>query len=122
MAPLIVIPGTIYFGISWLVYRHNILFVYVKHWESYGRHWTMAFDQSLVGLFVYQVTLTGLLITKQAPILASFILPLIPLTLMFRRHCKKAFEMRTRYVPLDQLTVGQKEDEAPSSAQSPIQA
>ncbi|KAJ1549463.1 hypothetical protein HK096_011528 [Nowakowskiella sp. JEL0078] len=104
IAPLILIPGAIYFGVGWIVYRNQLLFVYVKEYESYGRHWTLAFKQCAIALAVFQVTLSGYLATKKAtwPSILSAIM--IPFTYYFYKYCMKSFEPQTRLVPLEALS------------------
>lgn len=66
IAPIILVPGTIYFGMGILIYKNQLMFVYVKEWESYGRHWIMAFNRALVGVAVFQLTLLGILLLKES--------------------------------------------------------
>ncbi|KAI9326012.1 hypothetical protein BDR26DRAFT_1013593 [Obelidium mucronatum] len=103
VAPLILIPATIYFAIGYVVYRNQLLFVYVKEWEAYGRHWSMAFTRIIAGLIIFQITMAGMFIIKSASFCAIVPLVLIPTSLIFHGHCKQTFEKRTRLVPLDQL-------------------
>ncbi|KAJ3290220.1 hypothetical protein HK104_006910 [Borealophlyctis nickersoniae] len=113
MAPLVLLPGAVYFAMGWLVYRNQLLFVYVKEWESFGRHWVQAFKMSVAGVGVYQVTLLGILAAKGAQTAALLLIPLICFTPGFYIYCKRAFERRTYLIPLDQFThsVGQKPSE-----------
>ncbi|KAJ3066415.1 hypothetical protein HDU98_010304 [Podochytrium sp. JEL0797] len=64
VAPIILIPATVYFAFGYVVYRNQLLFVYVKEWEAYGRHWSMAFTRIIVGLVIFQTTMAGILIIK----------------------------------------------------------
>ncbi|KAJ3102968.1 CSC1-like protein erd4 [Phlyctochytrium bullatum] len=103
IAPLILIPGTIYFAVGFLVYKNQLLYVYVKEWESYGRHWVMGFKRIIIGLLIFQSTMSGFFITKKAPFSAIISMALVPLTIIFYSHCQYAFNRRTKHVPLDQL-------------------
>ena len=102
IAPIILLPGSVYFLISFLVYRYQLLFVYIKHWEAFGRHFVMAYKRSLFGLGLFQVTLVGMFSLKSAPVCSALMIPLLPLTLLFYLQTRRAFERRTKYVPLDQ--------------------
>ncbi|KAJ3409588.1 hypothetical protein HDV05_004332 [Chytridiales sp. JEL 0842] len=103
LAPLILIPGTIYFGIAYLIYRNQLLYVYVKEYEAYGRHWAMMFNRAILGLLIFQVTMAGMFFTKGAGLAAIVPIVLIPMTVFFHMFCQDAFERRTRLIPLDQL-------------------
>ena len=39
--------------------------MYIKEWESFGRHWVKAFRMTVSGLGVAQVTLAGMLGAKR---------------------------------------------------------
>lgn len=64
--PIILIAGCVYFGAGILVYKNQLMFVYVKEWEGYGRHWILAFNRAMVGIAVFQITLTGILLLKES--------------------------------------------------------
>ncbi|KAJ3395399.1 hypothetical protein HDU92_005923 [Lobulomyces angularis] len=108
LAPLIIFPGLAYFGIGYLVLKHQLLFVYSKEWDAYGRHWIQAYNRTTAGLLVSQVTLVGILVSKKAPTFAVFVSLLIPMTLYFSKYCHNHFKLRTELVPLDQLSVKKK--------------
>ncbi|KAJ3232428.1 hypothetical protein HDU81_002980 [Chytriomyces hyalinus] len=103
VAPLILLPATIYFGLGYLVYRNQLLFVYVKEWEAYGRHWTMAFSRIIIGLIIFQITMAGMFLIKGANYCSIIPVLLIPTTAIFHAHCMETFQKRTRIIPLDQL-------------------
>ncbi|KAI8851222.1 hypothetical protein BC829DRAFT_441663 [Chytridium lagenaria] len=71
---------TIYFAAGYLIYKNQLLYVYVKEYESYGRHWVMGFKRIIIGLIIFQVTMGGIFVTKRA-----------------------LFERRTKHISLDQL-------------------
>ncbi|KAJ3021524.1 UNVERIFIED_CONTAM: hypothetical protein HDU68_009591 [Siphonaria sp. JEL0065] len=116
VAPLILIPATIYFALGYVVYRNQLLFVYVKEWEAYGRHWSMAFTRIIAGLIIFQITMAGMFIIKSASFCSLVPLILIPTSLIFHNHCKQTFEKRTRLIPLDQLPPPQLNNSSPQHA------
>lgn len=103
ISPLIIFFGAIYFGASYLVYKYQLVFVYIKEWEAYGRHYVMAFKRVIVGIVVFQLTLSGMLGVKNAPIPSTLVLLLVPLTIAFYFHCVNLFDRRSKYIPLDKL-------------------
>ncbi|KND05124.1 uncharacterized protein SPPG_00794 [Spizellomyces punctatus DAOM BR117] len=112
IAPLILLPGAIYFALGWVVYRNQLLFVYVKEWESFGQHWVMAFKRCVTGLGVMQVLLAGMLAVKNAPTPSALCIPLIIMTIIFYVYCRKVFEKQTYLVPLDQFTWSARKEKA----------
>ncbi|KAI8608083.1 hypothetical protein BC830DRAFT_39856 [Chytriomyces sp. MP71] len=115
VAPIILIPTAVYFGVGYLVYRNQLLFVYVKEWEAYGRHWSMAFTRINIGLIIFQITMAGMFLIKGANYCAIVPLILIATTAIFYQHCKETFEKRTRIIPLDQLPPPVKQASRPFS-------
>ncbi|KAJ3020830.1 hypothetical protein HKX48_000130 [Thoreauomyces humboldtii] len=116
IAPLILIPGASYFAVGWFVYRNQMLFVYVKEWESYGHHFVMAFHRCTVGLAVYQVLLCGLLALRKAPTPSALCVPLIVFTLLFHLYCRRVFQKRAYLVPLDLFTAEAKSEAVRTSS------
>jgi hypothetical protein len=64
ISPIVILPGAIYFGTAWMVYKNQLLFVYVKQSEGRGRLWKMAYNRTVAGLFIFQFLTAGLLSTK----------------------------------------------------------
>lgn len=102
-APIILIPGLFYFGFGYLVYKHQLVYVYVKEWENHGRHWPLVFNRTVFGLIIFQLVMIGLLAVKQSALNAMAVIPLLLATMLFYTYCNRAFAKRTQFVPLDQL-------------------
>ncbi|KAJ3188365.1 hypothetical protein HDU85_005516 [Gaertneriomyces sp. JEL0708] len=119
IAPLVLLPGLVYFGLGWCVFKHQLLFVYVKEWESFGRHWVMAFKRATVGMGVMQVVLAGVLVAKDAQIPAGLCVPLVIFTIVFYIYCRKVFEKRTFLVPLEEFGARQTLDRTQMISQRP---
>jgi calcium permeable stress-gated cation channel len=64
ISPIVVLPGVIYFGTAWIVYKNQLMYVYVKKSEGKGRLWKMAYHRTIAGLFIFQFLIAGLLSTK----------------------------------------------------------
>ncbi|KAH6576985.1 hypothetical protein BASA50_002620 [Batrachochytrium salamandrivorans] len=103
ISPVVLIPGAMYFGITWLVLKNQLVHVYVKKTENYGRMWIMAFNRSVLGLGLFQFTTAGLLSAKQAPIAAIVCGILVIVTWFFHRKCRSLFERHTQVAPLESL-------------------
>ncbi|KAJ3169560.1 hypothetical protein HDU88_000751 [Geranomyces variabilis] len=115
IAPFILLPGTCYFAVGWLVYRNQLLFVYVKEWENYGEHWVMAFRRCTIGLGVYQLLLAALLAAQDSPTTSALCAPLVCTTIAFSVYCRKVFGKRSKLIPLDRF-VEQKSSEPDGTA------
>ncbi|KAL2918787.1 hypothetical protein HK105_201621 [Polyrhizophydium stewartii] len=103
IAPLVLLPGAIYFGVSWIIYKNQMLFVYAAKTEYHGRMWLMAFNRSILGLLMFQFTTAGLIASKSAPIAATFCGALVVATWLFYELCRMSFDRHTHYAPLDSL-------------------
>lgn len=103
ISPLVIFPGIIYFGSAWLVYKNQLLYVYVKSSESHGAYWYMAWKRSVVGLGLFQFLTAGLLSAKKAPYPAMFVGFLVPLTYIFFLYCESCFAKHDIVVPLEHL-------------------
>lgn len=100
--PLILLPGVIYFGAAWMVYKNQLIYVYVKEVESYGAFWKMAYTRSLMGLYAFQFVTAGLLSAKRANYQAILCGLLVPCTVIFQILCSSIFSRHLKYLPLDQ--------------------
>ncbi|XP_073038127.1 CSC1-like protein ERD4 [Primulina eburnea] len=86
IAPIIIPFGVAYFGLAWLVFRNQVLKVYVPSYESYGRMWPHIHNRIVAALFLYQVTMFGYFGTKRF-YYAPLIIPLLIITLIFGFVC-----------------------------------
>lgn len=103
ISPLVIFPGIIYFGSAWLVYKNQLLYVYVKSSESNGAFWYMAWKRSVVGLGLFQFLTAGLLSAKKAHYPAVLVGFLVPLTYFFFLYCEGCFAKHDIVVPLENL-------------------
>lgn len=104
ISPLVIIPGVVYFGMAWLVYKNQLLYVYTKQSEANGKHWLMAYKRSVIGLGLFQFLTAGLLSAKKAPYAAIVCGALMPFTYLFHLYCESCFQRHDMVVPLEHLT------------------
>lgn len=64
IAPVILILGAIYFAVALIVYKKQILFVYVPEYESGGALFPIACTRTVVGLFLGQLTFLGYMVLR----------------------------------------------------------
>ncbi|GAA0164719.1 hypothetical protein LIER_20285 [Lithospermum erythrorhizon] len=90
----------IFFGFSYLVYRHQIINVYDQKYESGATFWPDVHRRIIIGLIISQLLLMGLLSTKGAARSTPLLLVLPVLTIWFHRFCKGRFESAFVAFPL----------------------
>ncbi|KAG0190793.1 hypothetical protein DFQ28_001517 [Apophysomyces sp. BC1034] len=109
ISPLILVFGTIYFCITYVVYKYQLLYgnqklvgyrsithafsaVYFRQYESSGALWTMAFPRIIAGVIVFQLTMAGIFVLKNFYTLGALCIPLIGLTIVFKFTMDAAFK------------------------------
>lgn len=90
IAPLIIPFGAIYFGLGWLVYRNQMLKVYVPKYESYGKMWPHIHVRIVAALLLFQLTMVGYFGVKKF-YFTPVIFPLPIMSLIFTFICSKKF-------------------------------
>ncbi|KAI3680967.1 hypothetical protein L6452_35747 [Arctium lappa] len=90
IAPLIIPFGAIYFGLGWLVFRNQMLKVYVPKYESYGKMWPHMHVRILGALILFQITMVGYFTIKKF-YYSALIIPLPILSFLFAFVCRKKF-------------------------------
>ncbi|KAG2494790.1 hypothetical protein HYH03_007033 [Edaphochlamys debaryana] len=76
----IVCPAALsYFLVTFLAESYNNLYVFRRQYESAGQLWKTVYNQVMVGLYIMQLTMLGLLALKRFPF-AALVLPLLLLT------------------------------------------
>ena len=126
-SPLITAVSLVFFAFSFLVWRHHVLFVFVRSYESGASMFPHLFSRIINSLFMYQAFMSAYLLIKQAytqafvlwilgksfPITTHrlpdcpyktdtfFFISLVPpLLFQFRSHCLGRFVTKSAYLPL----------------------
>lgn len=94
-----------FFAFAYLVFRHQIINVYNQKYESGASFWPDVHQRILIGLVISQITLLGLLSTKEAVNSTPLLLVLPFLTFWFHRFCKNRFESAFRKFPLQDAMI-----------------
>ncbi|KAJ4752638.1 ERD (early-responsive to dehydration stress) family protein [Rhynchospora pubera] len=95
----------LFFGFSYLVFRHQIINVYSQQYESGAQFWPDVHRRIIIALIVSQILLMGLLSTKHAANSTPLILVLPVLTIWFHIFCKNRFEPAFVKFPLQDAVV-----------------
>ncbi|KAF8625673.1 hypothetical protein AX15_005252 [Amanita polypyramis BW_CC] len=101
--PLIVIFGSIYFGVSYVVYKYKLLFVFYKPYESQGQAWPITFIRCIWGIVIYLLFMIGIFTLRQSFVLSSLLAPLLAGTLAWTWYAEKAFRPLNKYVSLSSV-------------------
>ncbi|KAJ7966479.1 CSC1-like protein RXW8 [Quillaja saponaria] len=91
LAPLILPFLVVYFFLAYLVYRNQIINVYVSKYESGGKFWPIAHNTTVFSLVFTQIVALGVFGIKHSPVASGFTIPLIVGTLLFNEYCRQRF-------------------------------
>ncbi|KAF8456791.1 hypothetical protein BDZ91DRAFT_525406 [Kalaharituber pfeilii] len=107
ISPLILIFNIITFGLFWIVYRYNLLFVTNFKFDTGGLLFPRAINQLFTGLYVMEICLVGLffLVRDENDRVIAFpqgiIMAIVGfLTLLYQRALNKAFGPLFTYLPI----------------------
>mmetsp|Transcript_28583 Transcript_28583/g.37431 ORF Transcript_28583/g.37431 Transcript_28583/m.37431 type:complete len:872 (-) Transcript_28583:241-2856(-) len=101
MAPLILIPGMLFYISSLLVYRHQLLYIYVPVYETGGQMLPKVFRRWVFGLFIGQATLVGVFLTKSGYNMCYSMIILFFVTYYFKTKMRGMWEPITLSMPLE---------------------
>ena len=100
-APLILVFTAVYFSFAFIVFKHHLLYVYGRAYESGGVYWPILFTRMMI-LLISMACLTGVqMIIKKALWPALAVLPAPFLLLYFMSACNKQFHNQVNFVPLE---------------------
>ncbi|XP_057441593.1 CSC1-like protein At3g21620 [Lotus japonicus] len=82
----------VFFGLAYVVYRHQIINVYNQEYESAAAFWPDIHGRIIFALVISQLLLMGLLSTKEAANSTPLLIILPVLTIWFHLFCKGRYE------------------------------
>uniref|UniRef100_A0A1J3G4L8 CSC1-like protein RXW8 n=1 Tax=Noccaea caerulescens TaxID=107243 RepID=A0A1J3G4L8_NOCCA len=91
IAPLILPFLLIYFFLAYLIYKNQILNVYITKYESGGQYWPIFHNTTIFSLILTQIIALGFFGIKLSTVASGFTIPLILLTLLFSEYCRQRF-------------------------------
>ncbi|KAJ6800739.1 calcium permeable stress-gated cation channel 1-like [Iris pallida] len=92
----------VFFGLAYVVFRHQIINVYNQEYESGAAFWPAVHGRIVVALIISQMLLLGLLSTKEAAQSTPFLIALPVMTYTFHRFCKNRYEPAFVKYPLQE--------------------
>ncbi|KVI09372.1 protein of unknown function DUF221 [Cynara cardunculus var. scolymus] len=102
VTPLLIPFILVFFGLAFVVFRHQIINVYNPKYESRAAFWPDVHGRVITALIISQVLLMGLLSTKHAAASTPVLLALPVLTIGFHMYCKGRFEPAFTRYPLQE--------------------
>ncbi|KAE8657040.1 CSC1-like protein [Hibiscus syriacus] len=111
LAPLILPFLLIYFFLAFLVYRNQLLHVYVTKYESAGLFWPVVHNTTIFSLVLTQFIAVAVFVLKEAPMASGFTIPLVVFSLLFNEYCRKRFSQVFKRSPAQVLIEMDRRDE-----------
>ncbi|KAG5121321.1 hypothetical protein JHK84_039661 [Glycine max] len=91
LAPLMLPFLLIYFFIAYLVYRNQIINVYITKYDSGGQYWPIVHNTTVFSLLFSQLIALGVFGLKRSSVTSGFTIPLLIGTLLFHQYCRQRF-------------------------------
>ncbi|CAJ1972770.1 unnamed protein product [Sphenostylis stenocarpa] len=91
LAPLMLPFLLFYFFLAYLVYRNQIINVYITKYDSGGQFWPIAHNTTVFSLLFSQLIALGVFGLKRSSVASGFTIPLLIGTLLFHQYCRQRF-------------------------------
>jgi hypothetical protein len=93
ISPILVCFSVVYFGFAYLMYKYQLLYVYINEYQSGGYMWYSVFNRSMLSLLCGVLTLLGYLGVRKAYNSGPFyiVIPLPGLIVYFWKRCNEKF-------------------------------
>ncbi|TMW97221.1 hypothetical protein EJD97_005955 [Solanum chilense] len=111
LAPLILPFLVVYYSIAYLVYRNQILNVYVTKYQTGGTYWPIVHNTTIFSMVLMQIIALAVFGFKKSSSTSSFTIPLIICTLLFHEYCRQRFEPLFKDPPAPILIDMDRQDE-----------
>ncbi|XP_015073017.1 CSC1-like protein RXW8 isoform X2 [Solanum pennellii] len=111
LSPLILPFLLVYFSLAYLVYRNQILNVYVTKYQTGGTYWPIVHNATIFSMVLMQVIAMAVFGLKKSTVASSFVIPLIIMTLLFNEYCRQRFQPLFMEIPAQILIEMDRQDE-----------
>nr|KYP64693.1 putative membrane protein C2G11.09 [Cajanus cajan] len=91
LAPLILPFLLVYYCLGYIIYRNQLLNVYVAKHQTGGEFWPIVHNYTIFSLVLMHIIVIGIFGLKKLPVASASTLPLPILTLLFNEYCQKRF-------------------------------
>ncbi|MCD7472003.1 hypothetical protein HAX54_012825 [Datura stramonium] len=111
LSPLILPFLLVYFSLAYLVYRNQILNVYVTKYQTGGTYWPIVHNATIFSMVLMQIIAMAVFGLKKSTVASSLVIPLIILTLLFNEYCRQRFQPLFQQIPAQILIEMDRQDE-----------
>ncbi|XP_009619283.1 hyperosmolality-gated Ca2+ permeable channel 2.1-like [Nicotiana tabacum] len=111
LSPLILPFLLVYLSLAYLVYRNQILNVYVTKYQTGGTYWPIVHNTTIFSMVLMQIIAMAVFGLKKSTVASSFVIPLIILTLLFNEYCRQRFQPLFKHIPAQILIEMDRQDE-----------
>ncbi|CAN6481948.1 unnamed protein product [Victoria cruziana] len=105
ITPILLPFIVVFFGLAYLVFRHQVINVYNQGYESGAAFWPDVHLRIVTGLIISQLLFMGLMSTKGTSQSTPLLLVLPVVTIWFHLYCKNRFESAFVKFPLQEAMV-----------------
>ncbi|XLT92368.1 hypothetical protein HN873_014043 [Arachis hypogaea] len=91
LAPLILPFLVVYFCVGYIIYRNQLLNVYIPKYQTGGEFWPTVHNYTIFSLLLMHIIVIGIFGLKKLPLASGLTLPLPILTFLFNEYCRKRF-------------------------------
>lgn len=104
--------GLLYFSLGYFTYKYQLLYAMDQPQHATGGAWRMICYRIMLGLVVFQLTMSGYLALQSAFTVAVLVIPLLVATVWYSYAFRRQFEPLTRFISLRSIKQGEDEQEA----------
>ncbi len=97
---LVLFLGLVYFTLGYFTYKYQLLYAMDQPQHATGGAWRLICYRILLGLAVFQLTMSGYLGGHKAFLQASLVVPLLLFTVWYSYYFRGRFEPLTRFIAL----------------------
>ncbi|KAK4454511.1 hypothetical protein QBC34DRAFT_391893 [Podospora aff. communis PSN243] len=104
---LVIGLGVVYFCLGYYTYKYQLLYAMDQPQHATGGAWRIICYRIMLGLVVFQVTMSGYLALRFAYTVALLVVPLLIVTVWYSFFFQKQFEPLTRFISLRSIKLGE---------------
>jgi len=99
--------GVVYFSLGYYTYKYQLLYAMEQPQHATGGAWRIICYRIMLGLFVFQLTMSGYLALRTAFTSALLVVPLLVATVWYSFYYQKQFEPLTRFISLRSIKMAE---------------
>ncbi|KAK3355496.1 hypothetical protein B0H65DRAFT_49641 [Neurospora tetraspora] len=99
--------GVAYFTLGYYTYKYQLLYAMEQPLHATGAAWNMICYRIMLGLLVFQLTMSGYLALRKAFTVALLISPLLIITVWYGYWFRRHFEPLTKFIALRSIKRGE---------------